>query len=534
MGLDDEDLKKPLIGIANSWNELVPGHLHLDKLARFVKRGISEEGGVGLEFNTIALCDGITMGHEGMKTPLPSREVIADSVELTAKAYSFDGLVLIPNCDKIEPGMIMGALRVDIPTVVLTGGPMLPGENKGQTIDYASAIEAVGKYKQGEISEKELKNVQHEACPGIGSCAGMFTANTMGSAIESMGLSVKGDATAHAVSGKKSRQAVQAGRRIMDLVEEDIKMSDILTRDALLNAIKVDLALGGSTNCVLHLLAIANEADIELSLGDFNELSSEIPHLVNLSPAGPHELIDLENAGGVPAVMKRLEDHLELDIDTIDGEVKDRLAEGDVDSEVIRPMDDPVHEKGGIKVLFGNIAPNGAVVKQTAVKDEMRKFEGTAKVFSSEEEAVEAIDKNEIESGDVIVIRYEGPKGGPGMREMLTPTSRISGSKLSGEVALVTDGRFSGATRGAAIGHVSPEAAQGGPIAVLQDGDQINIDIDEGKLDVDLSQQEIRDRLDDWEKPTQRIESKVLDRYSVLAKSADKGAVLKRSEELYD
>lgn len=534
LGFDDEEIKKPIVGIANSWNELIPGHMHLDKVAIYVKRGVHENGCIGLEFNTIALCDGIAMGHEGMKTPLPSREIIADSIELTAKCYGFDGLVLISNCDKIEPGMVMGAIRADVPSVFVTGGPMLSGCHNGEEIEISSAIEGVRKYKDGKISEDELRQIQNKVCPGPGSCAGMFTANTMGCAIESMGLSVKRDSTTPAVTGRKLQQAVKAGRIVGDLIEKDLKITDIITKDSLMNTLKVNLAIGGSTNSVLHLLAISQELGIDLDLRDFNELSEKIPHLVDVIPSGSQTVADFDRAGGIPGVIKRLKKDLNLETKTIDGNLSDRLENVEIDENTIKSRENPLHETGGLKILFGNIAPDGAVVKQTAVSESMLTFEGRANVFESEEECVKAIDEGLIEEGDVLIIRYEGPKGGPGMREMLTTTSRISGSDLSEEVALVTDGRFSGATRGPAIGHVSPEAAEGGPIAVIEDGDRIEIDVLNGEIKVNLTEEEIKNRLKKWEIPKREIGRGVLDRYSILAKSPDKGCALKGSEDLKD
>lgn len=531
MGISDDELEKPIIGIANSWNELVPGHVHLDKLAEEVKKGITDNGGLGLEFNTIALCDGIAMGHDGMETPLPSREIIADSIELTTQAYKFDGLVLIANCDKIEPGMIMGAIRTNIPTIVLTGGPMLPGKHRGKKQDYSTVIEAVSQYKQGEITEKELNEIQHKACPGPGSCAGMFTANTMASAIETMGLSLPKDATTHAETDKKKKQAYRTGKTITELIENNTKIKDIITKKSILNAAMVDLALGGSTNSVLHLLAIAEEAEIKFKQKNFNQLSEKIPHLVNMSPAGPHELIDLHKAGGIPTVLQRLQKELHLNQKTVKGTLKNRIN-NKKSTEIIKTKENPVHKQGGIKILYGNIAPNGAVVKQTAVSKKMMKFKGKAKVFNSEEECVKAIDNNKINKGEVIVIRYEGPKGGPGMREMLTPTSRISGSKLNGEVALITDGRFSGATRGAAIGHISPEAIEKGPISIIKNGDPIQINIPKAKINLKIPKQKIEKRLKQWKRPKTKTKNKTLDRYHALAKSANKGATLKQSNKI--
>jgi len=525
-GLDDKDLEKPLIGIANSWNEIVPGHIHLDRVSEAVKMGIREAGGTPLEFNTIAICDGIAMGHEGMKAPLPSREIIAASVELMVKAHAFDALVLITACDKITPGMLMAAARLNIPTVLVNGGCMLPGEIDGRRVAISHLFEAVGQYKAGKMSEEELRRFESLAAPGPGSCAGLYTANTMAIAAESLGLALPGTSTIPAVSAERIRAGREAGRAVMALLREGIRPLDIMTEKAFENAIRVDVALGGSTNAVLHLMAIAEEAGVKLSLETFDEISRETPHIANMNPAGPHYVVDLHYAGGVPGVFKELSDMMHLDQLTVSGKTWAQIIENVVirNREVIRPKDNPYHKQGGLAVLRGTLAPNGAVIKQTAVDPEMLTFKGKAKPFDSEEEAVKAIFDGRIEEGDVVVIRYEGPKGGPGMREMLTATSAIVGFGLK-RVALITDGRFSGATRGPAIGHVSPEAAEGGPIALVEEGDEIYIDVPNRKLDLLVSEEELRRRKERWTPPKPKGKG-FLAIYSLLAASADKGAVM--------
>jgi dihydroxy-acid dehydratase len=520
MGIDDLKLKGPIIGIANSWNELVPGHIHLREISKAVKRGIAD-GALPLEFNTIALCDGIAMGHEGMRASLPSREVIADSIELNSMAYQFDGLVLIASCDKIVPGMLMGAFRMDIPTIMVTGGPMLPGDLDGEKIDYSTVFEAVAKYKEGKIDEDELGRIQRSACPGPGSCAGMFTANTMACVTEAIGMSLKGCATAHAESEEKLRIAEMTGKRAVELAEEKVKPSDILTQNSFENGMMVDLALGGSTNTVLHLPALAHEAGVDFGLDQIDELSRRIPQLVDMSPGGPYRMVDLDRAGGVPALLRELKDLIHLDELTVDGTVRERL--GRSYGEVVRSIKSPVREDS-LAVLRGNLAPEGCVMKTKGLEKIV--YGGRAKVYDGEEGAIEAIDGGEIEPGDVVVIRYEGPKGGPGMREMLAATSRISGGKLDGKVALITDGRFSGATRGAAVGHVSPEAAEGGPIALIRDGDLIAIDLEKRELNVDIGKEEMEDRKKRWKKPISVVKKGVLSRYASAVSSASGGAVL--------
>ena len=528
-GLTDSDLEKPLIAVANSWNEIIPGHVHLDKLAEAVKQGVREGGGTPLEFNTIGICDGIAMGHEGMRTPLPSREIIAASVELMIEAHQFDAMVAIAACDKIEPGMVMAALRLNIPTIFVTGGCMLAGEWKGRRLGINHLFEAISKAKKGEISEEDLKGLEDYGLPGPGSCAGLYTANTMAILIEALGLSLPGAGTAPAVSAERVRIARESGKQIMYLLEHDIKPRDIVTYEAVENAIRVDMALGGSTNSVLHLMAIAHEAGVKLSLEDFDEISKTTPVLAKINPAGPYFVEDLHRAGGVLAVMKELEPLLNLDVLTVTGKtLKELLKDVKVrDREIIRSRDNPYSKEGGIAILWGSLAPEGAVVKQSAVAPEMLKFEGEAIVFDREEDAVKAILDGKIKEGQVIVIRYEGPKGGPGMREMLAATSAITGAGLEKSVALITDGRFSGATRGPCIGHVSPEAAEGGPIALVKNGDIILIDIPNRRLDLKVPPEELEERKKHWKPPEPKVKTGYLRLYSSIAESASKGAVWK-------
>jgi len=527
-GIGDEDFDKPFVAVINSYNEIVPGHIHLRKLAEDVKRGVRAGGGVPFEMDTIAICDGIAMGHEGMHYSLPSREVIADSIELWAMAHQFDGMVLIPTCDKIVPGHLMAAARMNLPTIAVTGGPMKPGKYKGKNVDLITVFEAVGGIKTGSVSEEELTSLEHVACPGAGSCAGMFTANTMACVTEALGMSLPDCATAHAVDEKKRELAFETGKQIISLIKQNISALDIMTEAAFKNAIIVDMALGGSTNTVLHLLAIAHEAGIALDLDIFDDLSRKTPHLCNMRPGGPHMLEDLDRAGGIPALMKRLEEKLHMDVLTVSGKTLGENLRGVmvVNEEVIRPLDNPNHLEGGVAVLRGNLAPDGSVIKQTAVDENMLVHRGPARVFDGEEHAVKAILGGEIKEGDVIVIRYEGPKGGPGMREMLGPTSAIAGMGLSNSVALITDGRFSGGTRGLCIGHVSPEAFEGGLIALLRDGDMISINIPKRALNVQLSEEEIEVRRKEWKPPRRELKG-YLARYVKLASSADKGSILK-------
>lgn len=529
LGLTDAEIERPFIGIANSFTTLVPGHVHLNNIAEAVKMGVVSAGGTPFEFNTIAVCDGLAMNHIGMRYSLPSREIIADSVEVMVEAHRLDGIVLISNCDKITPGMLMAAARINIPAILITGGPMLSGKVNGKKVGFASVYEAVGSVLAGKISEKELKKLEDEACPGCGSCNGMFTANTMACVAEALGMTLPYCATAPAVSAKKLRIAKETGERIVQMVKENLKPSDILKIEAFENAIAVDMALGGSTNTILHLTAIAKEAGIPLELSIFDEISRKVPHLCNMIPGGPYAVEELDAAGGIPALMKEISPLLNLDTLTVTGKtvrenIKDAVV---IDRNVIRPLKDPVHKEGGIAILRGNLAPKGAVVKTAAVPASMLKFRGKARVFDSEEDAVKALREKAIHQGEVVVIRYEGPKGGPGMPEMLSPTAIIAGMELSESVALVTDGRFSGATRGLCIGHVSPEAAEGGPIAVIRDGDIISIDIPRRTLNVELSEEEITKRLNAWKPIEPRIKKGYLARYYKMVQSAWTGAILK-------
>ena len=531
MGYTDEEISRPIIGVANSFNELIPGHIHLRQVVEAVKAGIRMAGGTPMEFGGIGVCDGIAMNHLGMRYSLASRELIADSVEVMAQAHPFDGMVLVPNCDKITPGMIMAMLRMNIPAIVVSGGPMLTGNWKGKKVNLITVFEGIGKVKSGEMSEKELIDLESEACPTCGSCAGMFTANSMNCLTEAIGLALPGNGTIPAVSASRIRLAKEAGMKVMELVKDDIKPRDIATIEAFKNAIAVDMALGCSTNTVLHVPAIAYEADVDLPLELFNEISLKTPHLCNLIPAGPHSLYDLHLAGGIQAVLKELstlgvinESCLTVTGKTTGENFKDAQI---LDHEVIRPVSNPYHKEGGIAILYGNLAPDGSVVKQSAVAPEMLVHSGPARIFESEEEAYNAILDNQIKPGDVVVIRYEGPKGGPGMPEMLSPTSAIVGMGLGAKVALITDGRFSGGTQGAAIGHISPEAAEGGPIALVKEGDIIKIDIPARRLDLDISEEEMAKRKAEWTPPEPKITKGYLARYARLVTSGAKGAVLK-------
>jgi len=529
MGLTDREIDQPLIGVANSFNELIPGHIHLDKITQAVKAGVRMAGGTPLEFGVIGVCDGLAMHHEGMKYSLPSRELIADSVEVMAMAHPFDGLVLVCNCDKIIPGMLMAALRLNIPVVLVSGGPMLAGRYQGREVDLISVFEGVGGVKAGRICEDDLKELAECACPGCGSCAGMFTANSMNCLSEALGMALPGNGTIPAVHAARFRLAKEAGILVMDLMNRQVLPRQIATLDAFKNAVAVDMALGCSTNTVLHVPAIAREAGIDLSLKLFNDISDRTPHLCHLSPGGPHHLEDLDMAGGVPAVMKEL-----MDAGLVSGSpltvtgasVADNLAGITVlDPQVIRPVASPYHPRGGIVILWGNLAPEGGVVKQSAVDPAMQVREGRARVFESEEAATHAILSAQIQPGDVVVIRYEGPRGGPGMREMLTPTSAIAGMGLDKEVALITDGRFSGGTRGAAIGHISPEAADGGPIAFVQEGDRIKVDIPGKSLTLLVDDRELARRQAAWQPPVPKIKHGYAARYSRMVSSGSKGAV---------
>ena len=527
-GLGDDDLRRPFIGIANSYSEIVPGHVHLRDLVRHVKEGVREGGGVPFEFNTIAIDDGIAMGHDGMKYSLPSREIIADSIEAMANAHKFDGLVLLTNCDKITPGMLMAAARLDLPTIVVTGGPMAAGLWRGRKVGLVDVFEAVGSYSAGRMGLEELEELERVACPGPGSCSGLFTANSMAVIAEAAGLSLPYTATALAVSAEKRDIARRAGRRIVELVRQGLAFSRFLTRRSLENAIAVDMALGGSTNTVLHLLAIAREAGIELKLDDFDEIGRRVPHVAPIYPGGPYMMEDLHAAGGVPALMGSISKFLNLDALTVSGmTVGEVIAGASVrDRSVIRGPENPVHGEGGIAVLRGTLAPRGAVLKTAAILSDRLRFRGPARVFDSEEEAYRAIVGGRVSRGDVVVIRYEGPRGGPGMREMLSPTSAIVGMGLSSDVALVTDGRFSGGTRGPCVGHVAPEAAVGGPIALVRDGDIISIDVVGRRLDLEVPEEELRERRRAWRPPERRL-SGLLARYASSACQADEGAVLR-------
>ena len=529
-GLTDEELSRPLIGVVSSKNEIIPGHIQLDKIAEAVKAGVRIAGGTPLEFPAIGVCDGIAMGHVGMKYSLASRELIADSIESMALAHGFDALVLIPNCDKIVPGMLIAASRLNIPSIICSGGPMLSMNFKGKDRDLNTAFEAVGSFKAGTIDEQGLLELEEAACPTCGSCSGMFTANSMNCLCEVLGMALPGNGTIPAVYSERIRLAKKAGMKIMELLEKDIRPRDIITPDSLYNALRVDMALGCSTNSMLHLPAIAYEAKAPISLDYANEISEETPNLCHLAPAGEHHVQDLYAAGGVTAVMNELSKAglLKLDTMTVTGKTQGENIVGHEikDTSVIRPLTNPYSKTGGIAVLKGNLALDGSVVKRSAVAPEMLQHEGPAKVYDSEDEAIEAIYSGKIKSGDVVVIRYEGPKGGPGMREMLSPTSAICGMGLDKEVALITDGRFSGATRGAAIGHVSPEAVEGGPIAFLRDGDIIQIDITKGILNVKLTDEELESRKAGWTPNEPKIKTGYLRRYSKLVSSAMQGAVM--------
>ena len=528
MGYDMEDLSKPLIGIVDSFNEIIPGHIHLRSITQAAKLGVASAGGTPIEFPAIGVCDGIAMGHPGMKFSLASRELIADSIEAVATAHAFDGLVMIPNCDKIVPGMLMAAARLNIPCILVSGGPMLAGRYKGQNVDVCTTFEAAGKFVAGKMTKQDLYDLEARACPGCGSCAGLFTANSMNSLTEVIGMGLPGNGTIPAAyTGMRLSLAKRAGRVIMDLVKKDIKPRDIMTQKAFENAITVDMAIGGSSNTVLHLTAIAHEAGITIPAPLFDEISAKTPYITKLSPAGIHHMQDLDEAGGLSAVMHELskKNLIHLDAKSVDGTIGERIKDAEITRpDVIHSVDNPYRKTGGIAILKGNLCPDYAVIKASAVQDDMLVYKGTAKCFNSEEEAIEAITHNKIKNGDVVVIRYEGPKGGPGMREMLNPTAVIAGMGL--KVALITDGRFSGATRGACIGHVSPEAMAGGPIAYLKDGDIIDIDIPGRKLNVLISDEEMAKRKAAWVKPEPKVKTGYLSRYAKLTTSANTGAVL--------
>lgn len=530
MGITDEEMERPLVGIANSFNEYVPGHIHLDRIGQAVKAGIRAAGGTPLEFSTIGVCDGLAMGHAGMKYSLASRELIADSVEIMAQAHPVDGLVLIPNCDKIVPGMLMAALRLNIPAVVVSGGPMMAGRFQDKKADVITVFEAVGKVKAGTMTVDELRCLEESACPGCGSCAGMFTANSMNCLTEALGMGLPGNGTIPAVQAARIRLAKRAGAKVMELIKKGIRPRDIATVQAFRNAIAVDMALGCSTNTVLHVPAVAREAGVRIDLDLFDEISSRTPHICSLSPGGPHHLEDLDAAGGIQAVLKQLigAGLADSEVLTVTGSrLGDNVASVDVSNpEVIRPLSSPHSPFGGIAILRGNLAPEGAVVKQSAVDASMQKNSGPARVFDSEEAAVEEILGGAIRPGEIVVIRYEGPRGGPGMREMLNPTSALAGMGLDKSVALITDGRFSGGTRGAAIGHVSPEAAHGGVIALLKQGDEITIDIPGKRVDVNVSDEELQKRRSEWTPRPPSITEGYLARYAAHVSSAAQGAIL--------
>jgi len=531
MGYTDEEISRPIIGIANSANEVIPGHQHLAEIAACVKAGVRMAGGTPMEFSTIGVCDGIAMGHKGMKYSLISRELIADSVEIMATAYPFDGLVLVCDCDKIVPGMMMAMLRLNIPAILVSGGPMLAGNLKGRAIDLISVFEGVGAKSSGKIDDNELAGLEDAACPGVGSCSGMFTANSMNCLSEALGLSLPKNGTIPAVMAARRRLAKEAGVKIMELIEKDIKPLDIATRHAFENAITVEMALGSSTNTVLHLKAIAHEAGVDLDLRLFNEISERTPNLCRIAPAGPTHLEDLDRAGGIPAVMCELDKKglLYSDLMTVTGKsLGENISSAkNLDTDVIRPIESPYSQDGGLAILFGNLAPDGAVVKKSAVDPSMLKHTGSARVFDSEEDAMAAILSRNIRKGDVVVIRYEGPKGGPGMREMLSPTSALAGAGLDKDVALITDGRFSGGTRGAAIGHISPEAQEGGPIAVVEEGDTIEIDIPARSINLKLREEELNLRLNAWKQPDYKVKKGYLYRYARQVSSASTGAIFR-------
>jgi len=528
-GIPASEMDKPFIGVATSFTDIIPGHIGMRDLERFIEKGIHTGGGYPFFFGIPGICDGIAMGHSGMHYSLPSRELIADMVETIVEAHKLDGLVLLTNCDKITPGMLMAAARVDIPAVVVTAGPMLSGHLRGRRLSLVNdTFEAVGKYKKGLIGRKEVEELEMCACPGAGSCQGMYTANTMACVTESLGMSLPGCATALAVSSEKRRIAFESGKKVVELVKKGITPRRIMNKKAFENAIMVDLALGGSTNTVLHIPAIAHEAGVSLPLEVFDRLSRKTPHICNMLPGGEHYLEDLHWAGGIPAVMNRLRKNLN-NTATVSGKSVLEIARSAevTDENVIRPLRKAYHKEGGIAVLRGNLAPDGAVVKQSAVSKSMMRFEGRAKVFDSEEKAMKAILNGKVSAGDVVVIRYEGPKGGPGMREMLSPTAAIAGMGLSESVALITDGRFSGGTRGPCIGHISPEAMEGGVIAVIKDGDRIKIDIPKRRLELLVPETEIKERLKKWKRPAPKIKKGYLARYARMVSSAGSGAIMK-------
>ncbi len=533
-GFADWEMERPIIGIANSFNDIVPGHIYLDKLVEAVKAGVYAAGGTPIAFNTIGVCDGIAMNHEGMKYSLPSRELIADSIEVMAMAHPFDGLILLSSCDKIIPGMLIAAARLNIPSIFVSGGPMLPGKVFGKDTGLDKVFEGVGSLRSGKISELDLYELECNACPGAGSCSGMFTANTMSNLSEALGMSLPLNGSAPAVFAERIRIAKQTGYQSVKLVNRGVRPRDIMTKEAFYNAIALDMALGGSTNTALHIPAIAYYSGVDLTLKDFDQFTDKVPHLTSMAPAGPHHIVDLFYAGGVPAILAELrraglvDDQQFVVYGKTMGEMLDEIQAMIKNTSVIRSIDNPVHENGGLAVLTGNLAPNGSIVKQVAVDDEMLKHSGPARIFESEEEVVEAITGGKISKGDVLVIRYEGPRGGPGMREMLSPTSVLAGMGMDRDVALITDGRFSGATRGACIGHISPEAAARGPIAAIREGDMIEIDIPKKSLNVRLSDEEIGMRIAELSEYEPKIKTGYVARYSKGVSSADLGAVLER------
>ena len=530
LGFTEEELDRPMVGIVSSYNEIVPGHMNLDKIVNAVKQGVAMAGGVPVVFPAIAVCDGIAMGHVGMKYSLVTRDLIADSTECMAIAHQFDALVMVPNCDKNVPGLLMAAARINVPTIFVSGGPMLAGRVKGQKRSLSSMFEAVGSYSAGKMTEEDVKEFENKVCPTCGSCSGMYTANSMNCLTEALGMGLPGNGTIPAVYSDRIKLAKHAGMQVMELLRQDIRPRDIMTEAAFMNALTVDMALGCSTNSMLHLPAIAHEAGVELNVDIANEVSARTPNLCHLAPAGPTYMEDLNEAGGVYAVMNELskKDLLNLDLMTVTGKtVGENIAGCEIrDTSVIRPLDNPYSQTGGLAILKGNIAPDSGVVKRSAVLPEMMQHEGPARVFDCEEDAIAAIKGGKIVAGDVVVIRYEGPKGGPGMREMLNPTSAIAGMGLDSSVALITDGRFSGASRGASIGHISPEAAVGGPIALIEEGDIIQIDIDACTLNVKVSDEELEERRKKWQPREPKVTTGYLKRYASMVTSGNRGAVL--------
>ena len=530
LGMTEEEMRKPLVGIVSSYNEIVPGHMNLDKIVDAVKLGVAMAGGTPVVFSAIAVCDGIAMGHIGMKYSLVTRDLIADSTECMALAHQFDALVMVPNCDKNVPGLLMAAARINVPTVFVSGGPMLAGHVKGHKTSLSSMFEAVGAYAAGNMSEEDVKEFENKACPTCGSCSGMYTANSMNCLTEVLGMGLRGNGTIPAVYSERIKLAKHAGMKVMEMYEKNIRPRDIMTKEAFMNALTMDMALGCSTNSMLHLPAIAHEAGVELNVDIANEISARTPNLCHLAPAGPTYIEDLNEAGGIYAVMKEISKKglLNLDCMTVTGRTVGENIKDCVNKnpEVIRPVENPYSQTGGIAILKGNLAPDSAVVKRSAVAPEMLKHEGPARVFDCEEDAIDAIKGGRIVAGDVVVIRYEGPKGGPGMREMLNPTSAIAGMGLGSTVALITDGRFSGASRGASIGHASPGAAVGGPLALVEEGDIISIDIDNHKLNVLVSDEEMAARKARWQPRTPQVTTGYLARYASLVTSAERGAVL--------